>query len=1012
MKSSHRLAARFVIRAPVLPFAALAGLAADPRGGLRALLDDAGIREALFVASPGLAAQLDEWRTTTAAEPALERSLIRYIARMASRATPFGLFSGVACGDFGPTTHLALAPRAAHRRHTRLDNEYLAKLCDKLVADPALRAELTFVPSSSLYRSGDRWRYAESRIGEIRSYHLVAVEVTDHLDAVLDRARDGATLAAIGDMLAADPELARDEIEDYLTELVAAQVLVPTLAPRVTGAEPSTVVTEMLAALPSGRATATILSDTTRRLAAIDDAHGAPPDAYRAIARDLAALPVEVDLARLFQADLHVAMPEASLGPRVVTALEQAFALVKRLAPPRPTTDAWSKFREAFATRYETREVPLVEVLDEESGIGFGDAPADLAQAPLVHDLAFPGRFGAAQVAWSGRNARLVTLIGDAARAGALEIELTAADIDALAAPTEAVFADTVHLGATLIASSAEAIDRGEFQLRLNGLGGASATRMLGRFCHGSPEITALVGELVAHEQAAATDAIFAEVVHLPEGRVGNILLRPVLRAYEIPYLGASGAEPDRQLAISDLLVSVSGDRVVLRSRRLGKEVRPRMATAHNYTMRSLAIYRFLCSHETQHTTSSTWSWGVLEDMPFLPRVRHGNLILSRARWLLRKPDLDQLAKTRERRRLPRWVVVADGDHEMPIDLDNPIAVESFQNLVKGRSFVGLVELLPDPDQLAVHGPEGRHAHELVVPFVCEAFAAVPPMRVAPVAVVRRFAPGSEWLYAKLYAGTASAETVLREVVAPLVRDTLARGVADRFFFIRYTDPDHHLRLRFHGDPRRLAGELLPALHACVEPAIARGLVWRMQLDTYEREVERYGGDQGIELGEALFAADSEAVLAIVDDTAGDRGAQARWRLAACGLDLLMADLGLDLPARLALTTSLRDSFGAEMGMDTAFQRRLGDKFRTVRVELAAMIAGEPHPAFVERSHKLAPIAAALRTAPLERTRMDLVGSYLHMHVNRMLASLQRRQELVLYDFLRRHYDGVRARAR
>jgi hypothetical protein len=32
------------------------------------------------------------------------------------------------------------------------------------------------------------------------------------------------------------------------------------------------------------------------------------------------------------------------------------------------------------------------------------------------------------------------------------------------------------------------------------------------------------------------------------------------------------------------------------------------------------------------------------------------------------------------------------------------------------------------------------------------------------------------------------------------------------------------------------------------------------------------------------------------------------------------------------------------------------------------------------------------------------------MHVNRMLVAAARRQELVLYDLLRRHYEGLRAR--
>ena len=103
--------------------------------------------------------------------------------------------------------------------------------------------------------------------------------------------------------------------------------------------------------------------------------------------------------------------------------------------------------------------------------------------------------------------------------------------------------------------------------------------------------------------------------------------------------------------------------------------------------------------------------------------------------------------------------------------------------------------------------------------------------------------------------------------------------------------------------------------------------------------------------------------------------------------------------------------------MDTEFQRRLGEKFRTHRNEIAELLAAraddESHPfapglaAFAERSRQLAPVAAALREAEgagrLTNPILDLAGSYVHMHVNRMLSAAQRRQELVLYDLLRRH---------
>jgi thiopeptide-type bacteriocin biosynthesis protein len=1052
VKSSHQPAPKFVFRTPVLPFSALSAAITD-LASLRRWLDDPANLEAVFVASPDLAEHVEAWRQKAEPDPAIERTIVRYLSRMAGRSTPFGLFSGVAIGSFGAATKIEIAARGRHGRHTRLDNDYLFSLCDELLKDPAIRGELTYTPNTSLYPSSGRWRYAEARVdGGGRSYHLVAVDATDYLDAVLTRAHSGATLAQLVDVLVADPEITREEAEGFIGELVAAQLLLPELQPYVTGPEPAEGLIRILSTRPAGKAAATTLIEVNRAIAAIDATPlGTPPDAYRAIAKQLEVLPAQVKLPRLFQVDLNLGVDVATLGPAVIAELERGVDLERRLGVE-PGETQWTRFRAAFETRYEGREVPLVEVLDEEAGIGFGETGAP-AQTPLIADLAFPYRAGAGQTSWGTREAYLVMLHAGAIARGATEIELTDADLEVLASKTATgAMPDTFAAMVEVIAESAQAVDEGRFQLRLNGVGTSSATRLLGRFCHGMPAMTELVGELIAAEEKLHPDVMFAEVVHLPEGRIGNILIRPLLRKYELAYLGKSGADLEHQIPITDLMVSVVNGRVVLRSKRLGKEIRPQLASAHNFSARSLVIYRFLCAVAMQDLRGGGWSWGALDDAPFLPRVRRGKLILSRATWLLRRTELEQLdkaakggkaAKTqaqhdevrarqlaavqalRDARRLPRWIVVADYDNELPVDLENALSVDSFVHLVKGRPVVTIHELLPGPESLMVRGPEGAYMHELVVPFVRteESARAATPAR-KPMTGARRFAPGSPWLYVKLYGGITNAEAVLRDTVWPFAREVRAEGLASQFFFIRYADPDNHVRVRFRGDPARLTGELLPRLSEKLQPAIDAGLLWRIQLDTYEREVERYGGDHGIELAEALFDADSAAVLAIVDSCRGDEGAAARWRLALRGIDQLLADLGLTVADRHKLMTGARDGFGAEVGMDTEFQRRLGDKFRTHRNEIADLLAApaddESHPfspglaAFAERSRQLAPVAAALRDAAaadkLTSSIPDLAGSYVHMHVNRMLSAAQRRQELVLYDLLRRHYDGVVAR--
>jgi len=1031
----------FVLRAPALPFAAFAGGALDeaPRAKLRRLVERPDVREALFVASPDLDARLETWRNAPDSEDGarIELSLWRYVARMAGRATPFGLFGSCSLGAIGATTRLELGEGL--RRHTRLDMDYVVLLADALARDPALRPRLRFRPNSSLYRVGERWRYREvRREAKGWAHRRCALEAADYLDLVLARARGGAT---VGELVATlrehDPLATADEAAEYVDALVDQQVLVSELVPAITGDEPIHDWIARLRATEGGAAAAGRLEAVRDELARFDaGGPGVAPSRYRALAAELAALPAEVDVARTFQVDLTRPAPDAALGSALVAELVRGVELLRRIAP-RPD-DALANFRRAFCERFGdtpvTREVPLVEALDEETGVGDGGSDEVVSAAPILDGLELaaaeaPATFGA-------RERHLLERVTLLLQRGATEWSLTDDDVEKLAAENPPPLPDAFAAHARIEAASAEAVDRGDFRLLLQGASGPSGARLLGRFGHADPELADAVAGHLRAEEALRPDALFAEIVHLPEGRVGNILARPTHRGHEIPYLGRSGLPESKQIELGDLFVSVRDGRVVLRSARHGREVLPRLTTAHNYSAQP-GVYRFLCGLQEQGVAAAlAWSWGALANSAFVPRVTYGRLVLARAQWRVAREETARLleagasgraaalATWRAERRLPRWVCLTEGDHELPIDLDEPALVATLLAQMRGHDAT-LTELFPAPDLLCVAGPEGRHVHEILVPFVRSA-AAESPHRARPsptTAVARRFAPGSEWLTVKLYGGALAVDDLVRTAVGPLAAEMAAEGVARRWYFVRYADPHGHLRLRFEGEARRLELELLPRLRRAVAPLLEAGRVWKLQLDTYEREVERYGGPEGIALCEELFHRDSEAIVELLRDAPTEGDGDRRWRLALLGMDRLLDDLGLDLETKRRTLLRARDAFHREFKASDAVARQIGAKYRAESAAVARLLApgddedeGSPaRAAFARRSERSAAACAALRraaadgslAAPLE----EIAAALLHMHCNRLLRAAARTHELVLYDFLHRHYKGRVARA-
>lgn len=1077
----------FAFRTPLLPFEEIerfsSGLTAartgdDPeerraalaedrrvlRERLAALLARPEVEEALFIASPSLFEALDLWRKDPDGKKGLraERALVRYLLRMASRATPFGLFSGCSLGrvDLDPEapTRLTVGPRASYERHTRLDMDYLFALCEDLCRNPDFQSALLFRPNSSLYRAAGRLRYAEARMEQkVRSHHLVAVEATDYLEDTLRRAENGARAAELARALVeSDPdgEITEEDANEFLRELIDSQVLVSDLTPPVTGPEAIHDLVAQLSTLPPGGEACRRLAEVRDVLAELDArGPGAPTGRYREIAASLEELKTPVEIARLFQLDMvkpgdREAPP--SLGGNVLAEIERAVALLYRLGG-RARHEGLEKFVKDFNERYEGQEVPLLEALDEEIGIGFErSAGAGAEASPLLRGVVLAGPPGEQTVPWGTRQAFMLTRLHEALATDATRIEITNEDWKRLAPeasdgnPSDrASLPDAFQVMATLAAPSEEAFQAGDFKVLFEGAGGPSGARLLGRFCHADPALTRGVEDHLRAEEAHRPDAIFAEIVHLPQGRIGNILSRPVLRRHEIAFLGRSGAAPEDTIPVSDLLVSVLGSRIVLRSARLGKEVIPRLTSAHNFSMRSLGVYRFLCTLQTQGILGGLgWNWGALDSSPYLPRVESGRLVLSRACWWITADEIKPLKEAkgpearfeaaqalRTKRRLPRYVTLGDGDNELLVDWDNALSVDTLVDVIEDRDRARLFELFPGPDELFARGPEGRFVHEIVVPFVRkpqERPAARGRRGLGETPAIRRsFPPGSEWLYAKLYTGTSTADGLLVDAVGPVVHEALATGAADGWFFIRYSDPEWHLRLRLHGDPHALAGQVVPQLEKVVAPLLSTGKLWKMQFDTYEREVERYGGSGGIELSEKLFEADSEAVLAILGMLEGDEGADARWRLALLGSDRLLTDLGLEGEERLAVLRGMKESFHREFGGGKGLRVQMDQRFRSEKRSLETLLdparaAESPLAPGIEvldrRSTALAPMAAELRrreaAGELNQSVAELVPSYIHMYNNRMIRSAGRAHELLIYDFLYQLYMSRAARER
>lgn len=291
-----------------------------------------------------------------------------------------------------------------------------------------------------------------------------------------------------------------------------------------------------------------------------------------------------------------------------------------------------------------------------------------------------------------------------------------------------------------------------------------------------------------------------------------------------------------------------------------------------------------------------------------------------------------------------------------------------------------------------------------------------------PQPLKRIFIVGDEWLYYKFYTGPKTADVILTEMIKPITEDLLSHQMIDYWFFIRYADPQLHTRVRFHvSDPIKIA-PIIQAIRSHSTPYIEKDLVWKIQLDTYQREVERYGINS-MDLSEKWFFYDSKMIVDMLSLIEGDEGERIRWLFALRAVDTMLDDFGFDMEKKFDLVTILRENFGREHGMNRNLKEQMEKKFRNDRAEINELMdrsndqVSEMLPLFqflAQKSAAVQPIAEQILTLnknnQLGMPLNDLMASYSHMMVNRLFKSKQRTHEMVLYDFLHRYYKSEIAR--
>lgn len=1003
-------------------------------------------KEAIYIASPVLYDELVKWHNGEIKDAKeidkIVVSLYKYYTRMQSRCTPYGLFAACGTGKWAEQNELILDDQV--KRHTRLDMNYLCALAQKLNTNPVLLPLLRFFPNNSIYKFGETLRYVEyTYVNNKRIHQINSVDSSDYLQAILEHAQNGAAINELASIII-DEEITQEEAETFVKELIESQLLVSELEPAVTGDEFIYQIISSLKSInknndPEINSIIQLLATTQNQIAAIDNQLGNTIESYRTIYNQLKTHDTPIEENQLFQTDLYKTTTSASLNKSIQNQLSEAIEFLNKFSSSNENPNL-NKFKENFYSQYEDSEISLLEVLDTETGIGYTGKDKSGVNV-LLDDIYIPGKEEeSSEIRWNKQQQFLQNKLVHSAQKSEYCVSFTDEDIKNIGQHSTAL-PDSIPVMFRLVDN--------ENKIYLQNCGGSSAANLLGRFAHGDTKIHDIINDITSNEAQLNSDKILAEIVHLPESRIGNILLRPVLRNYEIPYLGKSALPFEQQIQLQDLMVSVQNNKIILRSKKLNKEIIPRLSTAHNYSYNALPVYQFLCDLQTQYYEKSGlgFNWGAISSgYKFLPRAEYKQVVLERAKWQLPKSDfqilldektpnyLNDIIVWRKQLNMPQYVVLVDNDNELLVNLEDELSIKMLASSIKKRDKIVLEEFLFDTANLVIKDKNGNgYTNEFIAILLKNVKENVTKETTSDVnsekaegdlnkLVQRTFSIGSEWLYYKFYSGVKTADKLLADVIRPLAEELIERKWIDKFFFIRYSDPDTHIRLRFHFADQTQLGKVISTVNQRIQPFMDQGLITKIQTDTYRRELERYGSNS-MEIGESFFHVDSVVTLNLLDLIDGEEGEKIRWQFAVRSLDDLLNNFKFSSNEKLMLLEQLKNGFLTEHGGSKELKLQLDTKFRNVRKEVEGILNREldatreilPLIELLEwKKEQLEPLTEKLielkNNNQLQIPLNELIASYIHMMLNRVFMARQRTYELVVYDLLYRYYKSLAGR--
>lgn len=815
------------------------------------------------------------------------QSIYKYLTRISTRPTPFGLFSGVDFGNYTNDKTTLKYSDNKYKKYVRPDIEWLIKLVKHI--EDIEYMNLNYRKNDSILIKGERvfLLYSTEKNEEINenandsNIEEISIKLTGSLELILQLTQNTISykdlLQKLIDNYGSEYE---QTIEAYLKNLIKNEYLISNLMPPLT-------VDDQLDYIINEIDRLNIINGLKNQLIEIKNLIkeymetdlGQGEEIYINLCSKMKNI---VSCKSILQVDMKLNLEEKTMNSKVIDEINDLVNMILTISTPFKDRDSYFKrYKQQFIERYgEDREVSLLEMLDNDRGIG----------APIGYK--YPPTNRVEQVILNNQINRNLKTYFEYKYIDAIKnkksIVINDKEIKNLQLPEYSYDEAPNSLELNLmIKSNSKENEQNNLKYYIGpNLGSNYAGKSFGRFSYMMQDekncfSTVAKSELDIFGQ---NNYITCELVYLPNKvRVSNVSRNIHGSDYEIALCTNSSKDDKRRISLDDIFIGIENNKFYAKSKSLNKRL---IITINNMLNIDFAPNAIKFLSDINQDGKRFWyefPWNnIFNNSIYIPKIEYKNFTISPSIWKFDKEILgvnkktsfdkfkDIIGKYFDKYDVPKYVYLTSGDNRTLLNAKDLRSLEILQHEINNKDEVILNSYEDEEFNIVKDKEQKEYFCELVVPLL-KVKKEQPKIQsteiiredIPSLSEERLKLPFDQWLYLKLYGVASNIEDLISFDVSRYCEEKVSKGDIDKYFFMRYADPVPHLRLRLNA-PREKLLELYPEIQDWLKSLMEKGLMNRYVIDSYDREVERYGGSKLMDVAENLFYFDSIVVEAIL----------------------------------------------------------------------------------------------------------------------------------------------------